>query len=578
VTARLRALVSDSWTIVAALSALTTLMVLFVHVPASVWSGNVAEFHFRFTTFLTVGLAAVAAGLVVMLIGFVVLPRRARPAAASLVGALGIVCWVYGELLVAPLTALNGQQPPLDAAVADAWRGWEPPLVLVACALIAIGIRKLRGPTTLALVTLNVALSLTTAQAVFAVRSRPSKAPQTTNDASIFRFSPTRNVLVILLDGLQADVADEVMRSTPAVRDAFDGFRSYGDTVGIGTTTFLSLPAIHSGALYRPQDRLPAYFEDAIAHHSFMTRFADAGYRAEMVNPIEGICPDRVAVCTSTDRLLRSPGSQLRLESLYLLDLSLLRVSPIALKRRVYDDGRWLFSDRAVEPGAGSGGSPQSFDEAGILDGVRFFSEMSRQFSANEATPTIKFIHSFATHTPYVLNDNCSIGGSALAHVSSQARCTLKAVSELLQRMKQAGVYDNTVILVLADHGINPGVYGQDKPGSPGNDVAWTHLEGAAHPLFLLKGRGSRGPLQAAPGAVHLIDVTATLCTASGACTAPAGRPAGPGDDNRPRPFVDYVWKHEYWQTRDIPGMTRYVVRGPVWRRESWSAERPGNR
>ncbi len=563
---RLRALAADPWMRVGALGALTMLLVVFVHVPATVWSGNVAEFHFRFTTFLALGLAAVAAGLTVTLIGLATLPPRVRPAAASLAGAAGIVCWIYGELLAGPLTVLNGQRPPLDAATAQAWRPWEPPLLLIACALIAVGIRKVRRPAAFALVTLNVALGLTTALAVFAAHTRPSKAPQPTNDASIFRFSPARNVLVILLDGLQADVADAILQSTPALRGGFDGFRSYTDTVGIGTTTFLSLPAIHSGALYRPPDSLPDYFVDAIAHHSFMTRFADAGYHAAMVNPIEGICPDRVAACTSTESLLRSSGSQLRLESLHLLDLSLLRVLPISLKHHIYDEGRWLLTDRAVE--TGSADDPQPFDASGIVDGLRFFSEMSRRITADEAAPTIKFIHSFATHTPYVLNDDCSVGGSSVAHVTPQSRCTLTAITALLQRLKQAGVYDNTVILILSDHGINPGVFGEEEPGSPD---AWTHLEGSAHPLFLLKARGSRGPLQDASGAVQLIDVPATLCAASGDCAATPGRAAGRADESRPREFVDYVWKHEYWQTRDIPGMTRYVVRGPVWLRDSWS-------
>jgi arylsulfatase A-like enzyme len=152
--------------------------------------------------------------------------------------------------------------------------------------------------------------------------------------------------------------------------------------------------------------------------------------------------------------------------------------------------------------------------------------------------------------------------------VTSQSRCALSALVKLLDRLKQAGVYNNTVILILADHGINPGIFGSDVPGSR---QALTHLQGAAHPLFLLKGRGDRGPLQQARGAVHLVDVAATLCAATGACTAPAGIPAGRGDENRPRRFIDYMWKNEYWQARNIPALTPYIVRGPVWRAESWS-------
>src|SRR5262249_41791582 len=161
-------------------------------------------------------------------------------------------------------------------------------------------------------------------------------------------FSPIENVLVVLLDGLQADVADAVLRNTPPLAEAFEGFRFYKDTLRVAPTTFLSLPAIHSGSVYRAHDNFPTRFADAIPHHSFMTRFAQAGYQTTLINPIEGICPDQVATCTSAARILRSPGQQLRLEALRLLDLSLLRVAPIWLKQRIYNDGHWLFAGSGI--------------------------------------------------------------------------------------------------------------------------------------------------------------------------------------------------------------------------------------
>jgi sulfatase-like protein len=449
---------------------------------------------------------------------------------------------------------------------------WEMLIVASSCGALAAVLAKLRRPATIVLVMMNVGLAGTTAAAVFTARSLSANAPPTSRDVrpSLFRFSATENVLVVLLDGLQANVAAEVFRSTPPLAEAFEGFRFYKDTVGVAPTTFLSVPAIHAGSVSRLHDVLPAHFADGIQHRSFVTRFADAGYETTLINPIEGICPDKVAACTSAARILRSSEDQFRIETLRLLDLSLLRVSPVWLKRRIYADGRWLFAGSGIASSTIDPLEVRNFSGIEIQEGIRLFQEMANRLTLNDGTPTFKFVHSFTTHTPYVLDDGCEPTEISLEHVTSQARCALLAVASMLNQLKQANVYDNTVILVLADHGINPATFGQDTPGSR---EEWIHLAGAANPLFLLKRLGEKGPLRETAGAVYLLDVGATLCAASGACTTPLGIAAGQAAPDRPRFFMGYAWKDEYWKLYELPRpkMTPYEVRGPVWQFESWS-------
>jgi arylsulfatase A-like enzyme len=134
--------------------------------------------------------------------------------------------------------------------------------------------------------------------------------------------------------------------------------------------------------------------------------------------------------------------------------------------------------------------------------------------------------------------------------------------------LREADIYDNSVILILADHGVNlVGLFDDDTPGSP---LRWEHLAGAAHPLFLLKPRGARGALHDGAGAVHVADVGATLCAASGACSVAAGIPAGQAPPDRPRRFYEYVWKHEYWRQHDVPDLIPHDIRGPVWDPNAW--------
>ena len=135
-------------------------------------------------------------------------------------------------------------------------------LVAAAGAIAVAGILKLRRLSMVVLIVLNVALATTSAATVHAVRSRPLRAPLVSHDESIFRFSPTSNVLVILLDGLQADIAGAVFDTTPAVTQALEGFRYYKDTMAAAPTTFLSLPSIHSGAAYQNDESLSAHLTD----------------------------------------------------------------------------------------------------------------------------------------------------------------------------------------------------------------------------------------------------------------------------------------------------------------------------
>jgi hypothetical protein len=49
---------------------------------------------------------------------------------------------------------------------------------------------------------------------------------------SIYQFSPEKNVLIIVLDGFQGDVFQEIIDESPQYRKRFDGFTYYRDALG----------------------------------------------------------------------------------------------------------------------------------------------------------------------------------------------------------------------------------------------------------------------------------------------------------------------------------------------------------
>jgi hypothetical protein len=539
------------WTELGLLGSLLAGGVLFIHVPAELWVGNIPEFTFGFIPFFALGLAFLLAGLLTTFLALRLLPQSARPAMACSLGAVGLIWWCYGMIFVGHMRVLNGIDAPMEFDTAVG--AWELLLVAAGVLVLAGGSRKRPRLGRQLLLVLNGILAATTTVSL-------ATAPRTAirgDPTDVFKFSPKQNVLAVLFDGLQSDVADRVLRQDPVLAGQFEGFRLFKDTLAVAPTTFLNMPAIHSGEDYHRQRALGTHFTDSIERHSFMNRFARAGYETTLVYPIEGICPARVTSCIATADP-RSSWARLKSEAIRLFDLSLFRVSPVWVKRRIYADGQWLFAGQFDRPD----------ETTRIIQGNRFLTDISRRIVVAGDTPTIKLLHIVSTHTPYVLEDDCrTIGESTLSHLDSQAHCALLAIGAVLGSLKDKGIYDNTVVLIFADHGVNPGVY-----GDPASDAfaRFRHRAGAANPVFLLKPLRSRGTLIDAPGAVYVGDVGATLCAASGACDVPIGFPAGSAPVGRPRRFSDYQSGQGFWEQRDIPGITRYEIRGPVWEADSW--------
>ena len=165
-------------------------------------------------------------------------------------------------------------------------------------------------------------------------------------------FSNESNALIVLMDSMTSDVFEEVVESTPALRQAFDGFLFFPDTVGAAPTTYLSMPTIHSARTYRNGAILGQFFDDAVGSHSVLTKVAKAGYRAILVNPIR-VCPQEVQ-CFDLHSAMAGDSSSVRKEAMTVLDSVLFRVAPLGLKNSRLQRGRVGLSE--TDTGRPSGG------------------------------------------------------------------------------------------------------------------------------------------------------------------------------------------------------------------------------
>ena len=526
----------------AALALLCGLIFLFK--PAQMFEANAPFFYYGF---VQIALLLVPAFLAcfALLAGLASLGApRWRHALAAALGGLALAAWANATFVASPGGALDGRTilVPLDpqrdlinallwiavALAGAALAGWRPQLARRFCGALFV---------------------VLAAQSVWIAASERHPWRPEGDTGRLTTLSAEKNVLVILLDTFQADFFEDIVSREPALARAFDGFTYFPNAVSPAPTTYLALPVIHSGLSYEPGQSLRDTYRGSVGQRSFMAQLARNGYDTMVVNAVLNYCPDGT-LCDHEGPLVRGRAKTLAEAAAFLVDLGLFRLLPDALKPVVYAEGAWMTTQWFAED--------RAMTSNGVLD------LMAGGAHVGAAAPAARFLHLFGSHPPATLDAACQPVRSRIwtrPNAIAQDHCALTKVDALLRKLRSAGIYDRTVIVLLGDHGA-----GLPRDGK--TDWPWGS---AAAALLAVKPFGARGPLTHSARVVGLRDVPATICAWTGDCRMATGADVlQPAQSAPSYPFYAYFWRHEYWLAEAVPILERYEVRGPPQERASW--------
>jgi len=516
---------------------------VWLFVPAQVYEGNAPFFYFPLVQTVLWLVPAFLLTFALLLALTSIGSMRVRRASAAVVGGIAAACWVSATFVTPSHGLLDGRSL-LELAPPTAYD--LNAVLWVSCVVAWAGV-ALRFPAAatrfMAAFTLLLALQL----AWFAVKDEAPWRPRP-DMRHLATLSAQRNVLVILLDAFQADFLPEVLHEDPNLVPSFDGFTWFGSAMGSAMTTYLAMPTIHSGAPVRAGEGIRALYAKDIREDSFMAKLAASGYDAMLVNPILNICP-RGVTCDHFDQLVHGQPVHLGSLTIFLESLALFRMVPDVLKPAIYRDGRWLGLGPLNDYAATSNT---------LLD------RLAREVQPGAARPAARFLHLFNSHGPAALDAECRPIHDVTwdrASAIAQDHCALVHVARLMQGLREQGLYDQTAIVLLADHG--SGLVKQEQDFQPA---------AAAAPLLMVKPFGAHQALARSDALVGLEDVGATVCAWTKSCV-----PANPGRDvmaaeGGPRvfPFITYAWSAKYLGADAVPLDNVYEIAGPPGDVASW--------
>ncbi len=401
-----------------------------------------------------------------------VLPRRAFPWGQGVLLGLGVAALLQGNGLNADYGALNGQ-----AIV------WEDYTVygLINTALwagilfICLSLRQWKRFGALCVV-LPCLLAVGEGGWI-AYRAAQAPTPQTEtylSQAGLYTVGTEENLLVLVLDSVDADQFAQALAEAPDLSRRLEGFTWYRNAMGLSDPTKYGLPALLTGQAYtQPVDYagfIAAAYADAplytmLAGDVWDARFfTDSRYVSLDAGVVDNLAREELAV--------NDPAGLTR----DLLRLCAFRYAPHFLKPQL-----WMYSNVFL-PYAQAQGEPvyevtdPAFDARLREEGLE--ATVERAF---------RLIHLTGMHPPYTMDADCQYQAQGVT-AQEQMRGCLRLAEDYLEQLRALGVYDRSAVLILADHG----------------------TETVHRPLLLLKRPGDTGEMAVNDAPVSYADLPAT--------------------------------------------------------------------
>jgi len=564
---------------------------LALFTPLTLYLGNSDEFSSGFLPMLPNLLLFLAAfSLLAGLIGLL-LPARANQRYVALLAMLGLLVWVQGNFLVWNYGALDGRQIDWSR---DAWRGWVDLTVWV----IALGLafrwsapqRRLLAQAALAIFALQMVTGVVLGVRDWSLLARAeSEVPSDQALDQLYSFSRSQNVLHLIMDGFQSDIFEELIsegQQGEEFAEAFDGFTFYRNNLSAFPYTHMSLPAMISGRIYRNHEKIESFRAKTFGDKSILRSAIANGYELDVAaNPALARWYRMGGYTNSFDianNLHADPRQAVIDESARLIDLSLLRTLPHFVKRFVYNEQRWLAQPLVSE---------SRVSQLQYFSHRFFLRRWHESITATRDAPAYKIVHLMLSHNPMVVNKDCEFADRVLyavrENVLNQSRCSLIEAVRLLEKMRELGIYDQTMIVVMGDHGAWVRPKGL-KPETKADGTRKPLLLGArqyalALPLLAIKVPGSKGTLRISNAPTWTADVPDTVSAALGFGDDFGRRDVFTlaEDEQRDRRFHYYTYDRRELNAEYLQPIQEYIVEGDVLDASSWRLGKlysPGSR
>lgn len=362
-----------------------------------------------------------------------------------------------------------GGLPALDGSEID-WNGfgkynvttiivWVELCLLAVIFAVKFGLKRLLKYVTIATGAVFIMLTVSLITEMISWNAFARKDAIITTNTNFDSISKDKNFVIFLADAVGSSEFGGVLNDNPEYKEVFEDFTYFPDTLGCYPCTRDTIPVVLGGALNKNETDFKKFSAQAYNNSPLFQELTERGYEINLYEPEliwYGKREFSVENSTDYDKYALPFGSYFR-EELKFVGFKYL---PYFLKRH---------------------SGIESMDFNGLVD--KFIYDDRTVYKMIQQTPKLgktskksfRFIHTEGAHIPFTYDKDLNIIAGGTYEIKIEASITM--INAYIERLKENDVYDNTVIIVMADHG-NTNLNSSDDMLVRGN------------PMFMIKGIG----------------------------------------------------------------------------------------
>ena len=440
------------------LAVLFPVYMFFLHAPFEMYLTNRLDFWFGLSDFWWMILIAFTAAFVILFLAGAFLPKLIRNIYSVIGIACGLCLYLQGNFLNTDLGSLNGSE--------IIWSDYSVKFIINAIIWLAIisvalllffifkqkTVKIISAIAAFILLIQTITLSTLFISGVSAESNATETSQYTVTDRNLYTVSKDENVIIMILDMFDNEYMREIINETPEVKETFKDFTFFDNAVGSYSTTAYAVGTILTGdVIGNTEYGLKENVDKAYENTKLFNELREENYVFDMYT-IEGMTPQKVLEMSENYETAKSVISDEFSFIKRMYRLVICRFAPDLLKQRFWLNGTEFAELRAIK-----NPDHQPFSD----DTYKFYQGLQNDGISLSDEKRFKVIHLNAVHFPYLIDADANPiePTSDKNQAVDTARGTLKIVDAYLDAIKEQGAYDNSTIILLADHGYyDPGV------------------------------------------------------------------------------------------------------------------------
>ena len=269
-------------------------------------------------------------------------------------------------------------------------------------------------------------------------------------------YSEDENFIIFLLDAVDSRTFDNVIQNKNYSK-IFKDFTYYPDTMSAYPYTRDSIPFILSGIWNNNEEAFSEYYNKALDNSNLLKQLDEKNYDVSIYDT-------EILYNSSNAKKVKNlafdTNYNFKVFANQEIKYSLFKYLPFYLKKYSH-----------IETMDFNNAKISDFDIFSLSD-IAFYGGYSEKKIKKNHNKQFKFIHIEGGHVPFNLDENVNYISNDAGTYDQKLEGCIKIVEKYLNKLKESNVYNNSNIIIMADHG-----------------YSFIGAEGRQNPILYIKGK-----------------------------------------------------------------------------------------